>query len=73
MDDSLNAQPLTCSARPGLQARAVSQADERSIALQGNTVTQARGSAARNPCCTMPSETPAAPPTLSQEERGEQT
>ncbi len=27
MDDSQNAQPLTCSAPPGVQARIVSQAD----------------------------------------------
>jgi hypothetical protein len=37
MDDSLNAQSLTCGARPGLQAR---------------TVAQAWGNAPRNPCFT---------------------
>jgi hypothetical protein len=39
-----------------------SQAKERSIALQGNAVTQVRGCASRNPCSTMRHETPAAPP-----------
>ena len=72
MDDSQNAQSLTCSARIRLQggagvsgdissARVTAMACKPLHALQGDTVSQA---------WCMHHETPATPLSLSQRERG---
>ena len=60
------APPLPCRAHTSaapilLQEDIVPQANEGSITLQGNAVTQAWSSAPRIPCSTMPFEIPAAP------------
>jgi len=50
---------VPCRVRTRLQAGTVSQEDQRSVALQGDTVAQAWSSAPRIPCFSMPHETPA--------------
>jgi hypothetical protein len=56
-----------------LQACTVAEANERSIALQGNAVAQAWGNAPQNPCSTMSFEFPAQPPTFSRLREKERT